>query len=106
LLWQKKKFAWHPIIFASEISGNVVIELLNNNQLVGTISSGVAATVGTFEWTVGQLENGTFVTGSTFKIRIHGSNGSVLSTKNPLKKLSHSQIDTPNYRPAFMKICW
>jgi len=66
---------------ANGVSGDLVIELLQNGQLVGVITSSVAASAGTFSWTVGQLANGQFITGPNLKIRIHTASGLVLGEK-------------------------
>jgi len=63
---------------ANNVSGNLVIELLQNDVVAGTITSSVDAATGSFTWTVGQLANGSFVTGQNLKIRISSAAGTVL----------------------------
>jgi len=63
---------------ANGVSGNLVIELLQNDNLVGAIASDVPAGNGTFTWMVGQLQNGSFVTGTNLKIRIRTAAGAVV----------------------------
>jgi len=60
---------------ANEVTGNLVIELVQNDTVAGTIATGVAATAGSFSWTVGKLADDTFVTGSNLKIRIRTVDG-------------------------------
>jgi len=55
---------------ANGISGDLVIELLQNAAVVGTIALSVDAAAGTYSWTVGRLESGNFVTGTNLKVRI------------------------------------
>jgi len=64
---------------ATGIEGNLIIELLQNDAVVGTIASGVPASAGTFTWTVGRLENGSFFSDSHLKIRISTAAGAVVS---------------------------
>jgi len=63
---------------ASEISGNVIIELLQNDAVVGPIAE-VPASIGSYSWTVGRLEDGTFITGGNLKIRICTASGQGLA---------------------------
>jgi len=79
-VWRKgeqRTITWN----ANGVSGDLVIELLQNGQLVGVITSSVAASDGTFSWTVGRLANGQFITGPNLKIRIHTASGLVLGEK-------------------------
>jgi len=59
------------------IEGNLTIELLQSDSVVGTISSAVPVSAGAFTWMVGRLENGSYTTGSNLKIRIRTPGGSV-----------------------------
>ncbi len=65
---------------ASGITGELVIELLQNDSLAGVIASNVPVVNGNFNWIVGRLANGVFVTGSGFKIRIRTPDGAVFAT--------------------------
>jgi len=60
---------------SSGVTGNVVIELVQNDTAVGLIAETVAATAGSFTWTVGQLADGTTRTGTGLKIRIRSLAG-------------------------------
>jgi len=80
--WQR---GWsRPITWTSTgVTGNVVIELVQNGRAVGIIAENVAATVGSFAWTVGRLANGTVITGTGCKIRIRTASGSASSQSYP-----------------------
>jgi len=70
--WQRgesRTITWASI----DITGNVVIELVQNGAAVGVIAENVAATAGTFAWTVGRLANGTVISGTGCKIRIRAA---------------------------------
>jgi len=72
--WQRgeqRAITWN----ATGINGNLVIELVRDNSVLGVIASGVPVSAGSFTWTVGRLENGSFVTGSNLKIRIRSEDG-------------------------------
>jgi len=65
-----------PITWTSSgVTGNVVIELVQNGTAVGIIAESVAATAGSFAWTVGRLANGTVTTGTGCKVRIRATSG-------------------------------
>jgi len=64
---------------ASGIEGDLVIELLQNDVVVGTIAASVDAAAGSYTWSVGRLENGSFVGGSNLKIRISTAAGAVVA---------------------------
>jgi len=64
---------------ANEITGNLIIELLQNDVLAGVIGSDIAASVGSFNWTVGKLADDTFVTGQNLKIRIRTVDGQTMA---------------------------
>jgi len=66
---------------ATGISGDLVIELVHNEAVLGTIASSVDAAAGTYTWVVGRLQNGSFVTGNNLKIRIRTASGAVLAEK-------------------------
>jgi hypothetical protein len=68
---------------ANGVTGTLVIELLQNGAVVGTIASAVPATDGAFAWTVGRLSDGTWVTGSNLKIRIRTSAGQIVRELSP-----------------------
>jgi len=63
---------------ANGVSGDLVIELLQNDAVAGTIAT-VPASPGSYSWTAGRLENGNFVMGSNMKIRIRTASGTVLA---------------------------
>jgi len=69
---------------ATEVTGNLTIELLQNDTVLGTIVSAVDAASGSYSWTVGRLENGSFVRGPGLKIRIRTTSGLVLAEKEVL----------------------
>jgi len=74
--WHKgetRTISWN----ATGVSDNLVIELLQNDVVAGTIASSVDSATGSYSWTVGRLENGSFVTGTNLKIRISTPDGSV-----------------------------
>ncbi|MDP2876297.1 MAG: right-handed parallel beta-helix repeat-containing protein [Holophaga sp.] len=74
--WQRGES--RPITWTSSgITGNVVIELVQNGTAVGIIAENVAATAGTFTWAVGRLANGAVITGTGCKIRIRATSGIV-----------------------------
>jgi len=62
---------------AQNLTGNLVIELVQNDAVAGTIASSVAASAGSYTWTVGRLESDTFVTGTNLKIRIRTPDNAV-----------------------------
>jgi len=67
--WQRGES--RPITWTSNgVTGNVVIELVQNGTAVGIIADNVAASAGTFLWTVGRLANGTYRSGTNLKILI------------------------------------
>jgi len=68
---------------ANALYGNIVIELTQNNELKGIIGSNVPSSTGSFPWIVGKLENGDFITGNSFKIRIR-SGAKALTITSPL----------------------
>jgi len=55
---------------SSNMSGNIGIELLKNDILVGVIASAVPVANGEYTWSGGRLENGTVVNGTGFKVRV------------------------------------
>jgi len=55
---------------ANGVTGNLVIELVQDSEVLGTIASSVAASAGSYSWIVGQLISGTCPLASNFKIRI------------------------------------
>jgi len=67
---------------ASGVSGNLVIELLQNDVVAGTIASSVDSATGSYSWTVGRLENGSYTTGSNLKIRIRTTDGSASTVRS------------------------
>jgi len=67
---------------ANEITGNLIIELLQNDAVVGTIASSVEASAGTFNWIVGKLADDSFVTGQNLKIRIRTVDGQTLAERS------------------------
>jgi len=77
--------AWHKgetraITWAAyNITGNLLIELLQNDTVVGTVAASVDAAAGSYTWSVGRLENGSFVSGSNLKIRISTAVGAVVA---------------------------
>jgi len=61
---------------ASNITENLVIELLQNDNLVGTIATGIDPATSIYLWTVGQLlEGGGLIKGTNFKILIRTESG-------------------------------
>jgi len=80
--WQRGES--RPITWTSSgTTGNVVIELVQNGATVGVIAESVAATAGSFAWTVGHLAIGTVITGTGCKIRIRASSGSTSAQSYP-----------------------
>jgi len=55
---------------SSNVTGNMAIELLQNDTLVGVIASAVPVANGQYIWIGGRLENGTTVSGTGFKVRV------------------------------------
>ncbi len=55
---------------AGDYTGNVSIELLQDDVLVGPIATGIPASPASFPWTVGRLESGVFYQGTGFKVRV------------------------------------
>ena len=51
----------------------LTIELLQNGSVVGVIASGIDASTETYNWTVGRLADGRFITGSDLNIRIRAT---------------------------------
>ena len=51
-------------------AGNVIIELLRNDTVAGTICSSTPASAGSYTWVVGQMVSGTCPPGSSLKIRV------------------------------------
>ncbi|MDP2876309.1 MAG: hypothetical protein Q8O00_09000, partial [Holophaga sp.] len=77
-LWRRgetRAITWTP----NGTTGNLVIELLQNNAVAGLIASGVSASTGSYSWTVGRLANGTSITGTNLKIRISTAAGAMLA---------------------------
>jgi len=64
---------------ANGIVGDLVIELLQNNQLVGVIASDIAASANSFNWIVGKLADDSFVAGQNLKIRIRTVDGQTMA---------------------------
>lgn len=79
--WQRGES--RPITWTHNgVTGNVAIELVQNGAAVGIIAENVAATAGTFTWTIGRLANGTVITGTGLKIRIRSASGAIASTQD------------------------
>jgi len=55
---------------ASGISEPLIIEILQGETVSGTVATDVSAATGSYNWTVGRLESGNFVSGANLKIRI------------------------------------
>jgi len=88
--WQRGES--RPITWTnSGVTGNVVIELVQNSVAVGVIAESVAATAGSFAWTVGRLANGTVTTGAGCKIRIRAASG----TAGPTTPVINTFTATP-----------
>jgi len=49
--------------------------------LAGVIASSVPVGNGSMSWIVGQLENGSYITGANLKIRIRSTDGSFLAVR-------------------------
>jgi len=73
-LGEQRDITWS----ANEVTGNVVIELLQNGNLVGTIAT-VPVGLNSYTWQVGQYQGGNVTSGSGYKIRVRTETGSVLS---------------------------
>jgi len=69
---------------ADEVTGNLVIELLKEGAVAGTIAPTVPVGSGTFLWVVGRLANNTFISGGNLKIRIRTSDGQAVAETNIL----------------------
>jgi len=67
----------------SAFSGNLTIELIQDNTTIGIIASTVSAASGRLAWIVGRLENGNWCSGPNFKIRIRSQN-TQLTTESPV----------------------
>lgn len=64
---------------AAGVTENLTIELMQGPTLLGIIATGVAPTSGSYAWTVGQMADGTYCTGTGLKIRIRTSSGRMLA---------------------------
>jgi len=65
---------------ASGIAGDVVIELVRNDSVIGTIAT-VPANQGNFTWTVGRVENGSFISSGNLRIRVRTPNNSAMAER-------------------------
>jgi len=63
---------------AHGIAGTVTLELLRDGVLAGPIASGLDPEAGSFDWTVGLLESGDWVTGNNLSIRVRSESGETL----------------------------
>ncbi len=80
--WQRGES--RPITWTHNgVTGNVVIELVQNGVAVGVIADNVAASAGTLTWTVGRLANGTFTTGTGCKVRIRAASAATSAQRYP-----------------------
>jgi len=66
---------------ATGILGDLVIELLQGQTVLGMIAPSVPASTGVFAWTVGLLADGTRVTGEGLGIRLRSTEGRVLAER-------------------------
>lgn len=66
---------------ATGILGDLVIELLQGQTVLGTIAPSVPASAGRFSWTVGRLADGSWVTGNGMGIRLRSTEGRVLAER-------------------------
>ncbi|MDP2876300.1 MAG: hypothetical protein Q8O00_08955, partial [Holophaga sp.] len=64
---------------ATGVTESLVIDLMQGPTLLGVIATGVAPTSGSYAWTVGQMADGTYRTGTGLKIRIRTSSGRMLA---------------------------
>ncbi|MDP2876720.1 MAG: Ser-Thr-rich GPI-anchored membrane family protein, partial [Holophaga sp.] len=76
---ETRAITWTP----GSVTGNVAIELVQNGTAVGTIAENIAATAGTFAWTVGRLANGTISTGTGCRIRIRAVSSGISTQSHP-----------------------
>jgi len=76
-LGEQRDITWS----ANEVTGNVVIELLQNDEMVGTIAT-VPVSPNSYPWQVGQYQGGLITAGSGYKIRIRSSAGVAQAEKN------------------------
>ncbi len=75
-LWQRgeqRNITWTAQGFALPLT----IELLQHDSVVGILAEDIPAAAGAYSWTVGRLGNGSFISGSGFKIRIRTANSTV-----------------------------
>jgi len=68
---ESHSITWSP----GSITGNVALELVQNGTAVGVIAESVAASAGSYAWTVGRLANGTVISGTGCQIRIRATSG-------------------------------
>jgi len=71
---------------SSGVSGNLVIEVLQNTLVVGPISDNVPVSNNSYTWTVGFLQNGQLISGSNIQLRIRCHDGSILAVSKALMK--------------------
>jgi len=69
---------------SQNVTEPLVIELMNGTTVLGIIAENVDSGDGNFTWTVGQMANSSFVTGSGLKIRIRTVSGFITSGSNGL----------------------
>ena len=74
---EQKAITWT----ASGLTGNLVIELLQNGVLKGVVASSVPAASGSWTWTVGLLENQTRIKGTGWTIRIRTLDGDLVAVR-------------------------
>jgi hypothetical protein len=74
LVGTQRAITWN----AQGVSGDVVLELLRDASLVGTIAT-VAASQGSYTWTVGQYQAGSAPPGTGYQIRIRTQPGDFLA---------------------------
>jgi len=76
---ETRAITWTP----GSVTGDVAIELVQNGTAVGIIAENIAATAGTFAWTVGRLANGTISTGTGCRIRIRAVSSGISTQSHP-----------------------
>jgi len=75
-VWRKgelRQISWT----AQGITEPLTIEILQGETVSGLVATGINADTGAFFWTVGRLQNGSFISGENLKIRIRSSDDAV-----------------------------
>lgn len=85
---------------ATEVSQNVRINLVRGSEVVGTIVSGLAPNSGYYQWTVGQLTDGTAPAGGNYFIRVRAIDSTESDQSDGPFSISVAHLPEGQIRPT------